>query len=541
MAVVSKDKMAVMQVLGSLIKEPLLLLNPQYPLEIEYFPEGFHRYLFEAIEYLIKNQASNISYIDIDNFLSKYTTRYSIFTENKGVEYIQNVQKLANTENYPYYYSVLKKMNLLNDLNLLGYDTRQIYDMDIIDSAITNKMQENFDAMEIEDIINYFKIPLNSLSSKYLVSADIQKYKAGSRAKELKEKFKQTPEMGLPLNSKKLTTIFSGRGLKKLFVKSAFQGMGKTRHSVADACLISAKEYYDIEQSSWIINEFATPTAVIVTEQEWDEIETLSLAYISQVDEDHILHNTYEEGEEERVDRAIEILDSSELFYIAVSDYNYEDIELIVTEHKQKYGITHLFFDYLHETEKLLSETGKKSGNRNLRTDQVLAMVAAKLKGLAKRLNIHLDTSTQTNDQIKSVLFADQSVIRGAKSIADKPDIGYVLVPLSKADEDFAKTQTRGFAQMPNLVYHVYKVRRGSKINKVKVWVYFDYGTLRTKDCFVTKANNELINVSDTEIQIILDSRETEVSKTREEKMLTKNPKGFGKKAKIEQFDEEDY
>ena len=537
---VVKDKMAVMQVLGSLINDPLLLLNPKYPLELEYFPEGFHRYLFTAIEYLIKNKATSITYIDIDNFLSKYKNQYAVFNENKGVEYIQNVQKLAEVDNYPYYYLVLKKMCLLNDLNKLGLNTKLLYDNDVIDPAEANIIQERFDKMDIEDIIGFYKNPLLSLEAKYAVSTDIQKFKAGESARALKESFKQRPEMGLPLNSKKLTTIYSGRRLKTFYLTTAVTNMGKTRTAVADACLVSMSSIYDIESEKWIENNFSTPTLLMVTEQENVEIEPMLWAYISGVEQQHIMKGKYKSGEEERVDKAIEIVENSPLYYVIIGDYDYQDIELIVTEHKQKYGITHFFFDYLHETEKLLSETGKNAGTRNLRTDQVLGMVSSKLKNLGKRLNIHVSTSTQSNDQIKAVLFADQSVIRGARSIADKPDIASVIMPLSKADEEFAKQHSKGFAEVPNMVYHVYKVRSGS-INKVKVWVYFDYGTLRTYDCFVTKANNELINVPDTEIELILDSNETKVSKYKEKKEFEKSLKTLPSSVIEDKFDEDDF
>lgn len=37
----------------------------------------------------------------------------------------------------------------------------------------------------------------------------------------------------------------------------------------------------------------------------------------------------------------------------------------------------------------------------------------------------------------------------------------------------------------PNLVYSVYK-NRGGKWNRIKIWLYIDYGTMRVHDLFVT-------------------------------------------------------
>ena len=61
----------------------------------------------------------------------------------------------------------------------------------------------------------------------------------------------------------------------------------------------------------------------------------------------------------------------------------------------------------------------------------------------------------------------------------------------------------------PNLVYHVYKVRRG-KLNHVKLFIYFDYATLRTKDLFVTDKDYKLLDVANTSVDALLD--ETDVT-----------------------------
>lgn len=66
---------------------------------------------------------------------------------------------------------------------------------------------------------------------------------------------------------------------------------------------------------------------------------------------------------------------------------------------------------------------------------------------------------------------------------------------------------SKGFYKEPNMVYHIYKIRRG-KINHVKLWLYVDLGTCRTYDLFVTDNDYKLLNVEDTNIEIILDETE---------------------------------
>ena len=64
--------------------------------------------------------------------------------------------------------------------------------------------------------------------------------------KELVESLKETPEMGAPINSNILNTIYRGARLGKLYMRSASSGSGKTRLMLADACKTSVPYIYDI-------------------------------------------------------------------------------------------------------------------------------------------------------------------------------------------------------------------------------------------------------------------------------------------------------
>ena len=44
----------------------------------------------------------------------------------------------------------------------------------------------------------------------------------------------------------------------------------------------------------------------------------------------------------------------------------------------------------------------------------------------------------------------------------------------------------------PNLVYSLYK-NRGGKWNRIKIWLYIDYSTMRVHDLFVTDYEYKLI------------------------------------------------
>lgn len=508
-----KDKLATIQVLGCLIKSPLLLMDERYKLIEQDFPERFHRILFGAIENLVKSGVQDITYVNIDDYLSKYPRQYKVFTDNKGIEYIINAVDIAEPENFDYYYNNLRKFGLLNQLQEKGFNISAIYNSSEVDIDKITAMQKRFDALTVQDIFNFYDMNLTDLKLLYDSSTESTGLQAGEGMKDLKESLKQIPEMGAPLCSRKLTTIARGRRLKKFYVKTAPSGYGKTRLSVGDAAYISIPYYYDTDSRKWINTGWQEPTLFITTELNPDEIQTMIMSFVSGVDENKILDGSYHDDEEERVDKAIEYINQSPLFIEYLPDFNVDDIENCIKDYKLKQQIGYVFFDYIFTSIKITSEIAGKTRGVKMREDNVLLLFADRMKTLANKLNVHIDTSTQANGDWKTAKDADASIIRGAKAIADKCDFAMCVLPVTKADmEGIAEIMRKAFMKEPNLVYHVYKVRRG-KINHVKVWIHFDYSTCRTTDLFVTDNDYKLIDVENTNVHTLLKSTEEETSK----------------------------
>ena len=81
------DKATIIQVLGSLIKEPSLLSKTDiYNLTIEDFTSHFEKYIFSAIYNLYQGGARNISIVDIDNYFNSHPVAKQTFEQNKGIE-----------------------------------------------------------------------------------------------------------------------------------------------------------------------------------------------------------------------------------------------------------------------------------------------------------------------------------------------------------------------------------------------------------------------------------------------------------------------
>ena len=95
---------------------------------------------------------------------------------------------------------------------------------------------------------------------------------------------------------------------------------------IADACNFACNKIYD-ESFGWIKNGNANPTLYITTEQEKEEVQTMMLAFLSAVPEDHILNGKYVGDEEERVIEAAKILSNSPLYIEELPDFSLQDIE----------------------------------------------------------------------------------------------------------------------------------------------------------------------------------------------------------------------
>ena len=95
----------------------------------------------------------------------------------------------------------------------------------------------------------------------------------------------------------------------------------------------------------------------------------------------------------------------------------------------------------------------------------------------------------------------------------------------TKADiEVLQPILSKGIYPVPNMVYHIYKVRRG-KLSKVKLWLHINLGNMRGTDLFLTNSDYQIIPVESTKIEMIeamldehsVNEKEIEVNKEDKE------------------------
>lgn len=270
---------------------------------------------------------------------------------------------------------------------------------------------------------------------------------------------------------------------------------------IADFCYIGTDQFYD-ETFGWIKTPLAQPSLFIATEQDLNEVQTMMLAFLSNVNEEHIISGTYVDDEWDRVEKAAEIIENSPLYIEEIPDFSLQDIENIIKKNIREKDVTYVFFDYISTSMKILEEITRRSGGVKLREDNVLFMLSNKLKELCNKYGIFIMTATQLNGDAKDAKIPDQNVLRGAKSIADKIDYGSIL--MSVTDEDLVSLNeilSTGVFATPNIKLSIYKNRRG-RYKGVYLWCSADLGTCRIKPMFCTTYNYELVPIDDIKINV---------------------------------------
>lgn len=503
-----QDKQTIMQVLGCILKDPSIVAeSSKYKLVPEDFPEKFHRIIFSVMRNLQRQGVEDLNLIEIVGYLQEYPTQYKFFEDANGDEYIEKVQEFPSLENFDYYYEKLKKFSLLREMQGIGFDISGIYDDTLVDPKEQEEMQSNFDSTSVEEILRIYENNIVEIKEKFKESSDSSSIQGGEGVNKLLERIKKSPEIGAPMNSEILTSLFRGSRLKKFYLRSGTTGVGKTRNMVADACVLSATMLYDSEKRQWIENKWGKHSNVTSTEMLQEELQTIALAFISDVNEEKIQLNNMSEDEEARVIKAAEILSDSPIWFDYLPDFNIQEIERTIERNVVKNRVQYYFYDYIHTSVSIFAEMAKGSGIK-LREDQVLLVISDKLKTLANKYKIFLSSATQLNGEWKEAWkkgeVIDGQYLSGSKAVANKTDAGMIILPLSnkekKAVEKIMTASGRFGGREPNFVVHVYK-NRGNRHVNVKVFTHINMGTMRIKDCFVTNVDNEIVNVDKLVIQ----------------------------------------
>ena len=495
------DVTAIMQVIGCVYNNPQILeFEDKYTITDEDFPDEFHLTVFGAIYKIYELGAKTITLENLADFLSSRPKSAAIYKKNDGDKWLLKVADVASQLSFDFYYNRLKKMTLLRAYDNYGVDVSDIYDPDNILDIKKKQLQEDLlDNSSLEEIADRVDRKISDIRLKYVDDTTGEAIQAGKGVLQLIQKFKDHPEVGVPLYGRLVNTVTRGARLKKFYLRSAATGIGKTRSMIADACNIACNKIYD-ESFGWIKNGTSEPTLFITTEQELEEIQTMMLAFLSNVNEEHIINGEYEGDEEERVIKAGEILESSPLYVEELPDFSLKDVENTIKKNIRDHDVKYIFHDYIHTSLKILEEITKRSGGVKLREDNILFMLSNKLKDICNQYGVFIMSATQLNGDYQEAKTPDQNLLRGAKSIADKIDYGSILLSVKEEDIDALDSiLSSNIFEKPTIKMSVYKNRRG-RYKGIIMWCKADLGTCRIQPMFCTTYDYELINMDDIKI-----------------------------------------
>lgn len=510
---VLSDRMANRQVIGGLMLNPLLLLD-YTDLTPSDFDNNLIRVCFLGIKNLFFAGATKLTVIEVDQEIERWQNNSTlIYHRDNGLDFLKDSYEIAEVSNFPAYYIRLKKMALLKRLVKEKYDVSEFYieDKDIVDPLQAIHIQEHYDQASIEDILNSVESKYNIIRNDFLHGGKV-KGDPAEGLNELIEELRTAPNIGPSIEGKIFSSICRGARQGCFYLKSSSSGSGKTRTSVFDACRLAYPVRWSFEKNCFIEEvdsngELRKPRKVlfIITEMDKEELQTIMLAYLSGVNEEHILTGHYEFGELSRVKYAAKIIEeySGNFIIEEISDPNLVNVEATIKRYATTENVKYVIFDYIHSTASMINQFAKN----NLNEATILMMMANQLKQLAKDYNLFILSATQVNmsAMMDDGEFKNETTIRSSKAVADKADIGYVMTRVNDKIWNsmlpiFRKGARDGIISpnflendnRPTHILDIYKMRRG-RYKNVRIWTKLNLGNGYRQDLFITTADNEPI------------------------------------------------
>lgn len=485
------NKGTIQQILGSLMKRPQFLSEvDKYSLSISDFSSKFEKYVFNAINGLWHNGAQKITALDIESYLEANDAAKKLFEQQNGLEYLQDIEEFSNIENFPYYYTKLKKLNLLRDLKKQNFPVSEFYQEDLT-AVDAMEINQRFEELTVSDIITAVKKRLLVLESNYAGTEEVQEWNIGDDIDDIVESFGAEGSVGLPIQGSIFNKIIDGAQRSCLTIRSGASGTGKTRNAVADACLLAFPLRFNSTTASWEQKGSNQKVLFIITEQTDIQIKKMILAYLTDINESKFKYGRFTDEERKRISQGKQIMKEFAGNFILVRIPN-PTIDLVKTKVREKvllHDIGYVFYDYIFIGPALLNEF-RGFGVRN---DEVLLMMATALKDLAVELDVCVFTSTQVNANVdNNTNIRNESSLAGGRSTINKADNGAIMARPTKEELETLEPIITTYGR-PNLVTDIFKVRSG-EWTQVRIWSIVDLGTMRRDDLFLTDSRLVVIN-----------------------------------------------
>ena len=411
------------QIIGCLMYKPSLLIEyPDiYPYDFDFNPA---KICFMAITKLYEAGANELSTLEVDQeIIQSGSAAAQTYKAENGLDFLKEAYEHAALSNFEMYYKRLKKYSLLRKLQKAHYDISEYYIDEVKGNnpALEAKVIEKLEKASLEEILNSVEKDYSEIRNEYLNGGRVK----GDPAEGLEtliDDLCKSPSIGPSMEGKIFSSVCRGAREGCFFLKSASTSAGKSRTSIFDACHIAYPKRWSHEKKAFIQEFNADGTSreprkvlFIVTEMDKEEIQTIMLAYLSGVDEDHILTGKYDLGELTRVKKAAKIIEEYTGYFIIeeIADPNLQNVEATIRKYATVDEVEYVFFDYIHSTASMINMFSKN----NVREDVILMMMANQLKQLAKDYNLFIFSATQVNALAmgdEEMAFKDEKSIRGS-------------------------------------------------------------------------------------------------------------------------------
>lgn len=406
----------------------------------------------------------------------------SVFDANNLCDFIDAIKQITNPDNFSAYWENVRKGSLLRAYSKAGFDV--------------SKFENNIEKYGIQDILDYYEGLSINIRKQFYQDKSTTEIKAGDGFEATKEKFKEEPAYGATSFSRYLNTAARGWQRGQLSLYGAVSGSGKTSIALYNLALVCCPELWDDEKQCYMPNPCYQHKAGLLIQYELNLQEELTpklIGSISGVATYNILDGKYDDGEEERVDKAIQILHDSNIYLVTMPSFTNDKLKACIKEYATLHDCAYIVFDYVSQQSAVSSDIAKKNGVTT-RSDQVLSDIVANLKDIAVENNVAIMTFSQTNAAVNTQEVLDAGCLAGSRAMQDKLDVGGIIMPLRRQEKEIADMMFENgnyHGEKPTRICHLFKVRFGHQIQHLKIWGKLDLNTGRWTDCWCTNSDNQ--------------------------------------------------
>ena len=486
------DSQAARLCLGAMLIKPSFALSDKFPLTKQDFePQIFHLKLYQAITALAKRGAQSISAMDCYTLCVNNAEVKKTFDDNSLADFIDTIKQIVSVDNFELYWTGVRKATLLREYAKAGFDI--------------SRFEGEPEKHGIQEILDYYDGLAINIRKQFYQDKSMHELRAGDGFEEIKERFKTEPAFGATTFSRYLNTAARGWQQGQLTMHGAVSGSGKTGVALYNAALVACPELWDDDAGCYRLNHCYQHKAALFIQYELNDQEELTpklIGSISGVPTYHLLNGNYDDGEEERVDKAIEILHDSNIYFVTMPSFTNDKLKACIKEYATLHDVGYVVFDYVSQQSTVSSDIAKKNGVAT-RSDQVLSDIVSNLKDIAVENNVAILTFCQTNANVNNQEILDAGCLAGSRAMQDKLDVGGIIMPLRRQEKEVADMMIENAnyqGEHPNRIVHLFKVRFGNQIQHLKIWGKLDLNTGRWTDCWCTDADNKPYDMTRTKL-----------------------------------------